>query len=77
LYNAHLEVVHESIIGPVTASAAKLKFSSEDGVDDDDNTPIEHTSFGGPAQNTVKSRAEQMAAQRRVKHSFHWEKENF
>jgi hypothetical protein len=77
LYNAYLEVVHESIIGPVSASAAKLKLSggsNEDGVDDDNNVPIEHTSFGGPAQNTVKSRAEQMAAQRRVKHIFLFEK---
>ncbi|KAI0301591.1 P-loop containing nucleoside triphosphate hydrolase protein [Multifurca ochricompacta] len=61
LYNAHLEVVHASV-GEVSASASVAMPSSKDRVDD---TPVEYTSFGGPVQNTVKSRAEQIAIQRR------------
>jgi hypothetical protein len=67
LYNAHLEVVHESI-GQVSASGSER--SKDNGVDDTPTTTVEHTSFGGPAQNnnsTAKSRAEQMAVQRRVR----------
>lgn len=64
LYNAHLEVVHASV-GEITASApATESGNSKDRVDD---APIECTLFGGPAQKTVASRAEQMATQRRVR----------
>ena len=61
LYNAHLEVVHASV-GEITTSAPTT--DSKDRVDD---APIEYTLFGGPAQKTVASRAEQMAAERRVR----------
>ena len=68
LYNAHLEVVHASVgEGPATSAASSNNISKTDRVDD---TPIEYTFFGGPAQKTVKSRAEQMAAQRRVNKQF-------
>jgi hypothetical protein len=52
--------VHESIGQQVSASGSGSK--------GDTLTTIEHTSFGGPAQNcnAARSRAEQMAAQRRV-----------
>jgi len=64
LYNAHLEVVHASV-GEVTTSAPTTESSnSKDRIDD---APIEYTLFGGPAQKTVMSRAEQMAAERRVR----------
>ena len=64
LYNAHLEVVHASL-GEVTASAPNTESNnSKDRIDD---APIEYTLFGGPAQKTIASRAEQMAAQRRVR----------
>ncbi|KAN0116131.1 AAA family ATPase [Russula decolorans] len=75
LYNAHLEVVHETIGGAghisastsATGSSSSTSSSSKDHRVDD--TPIEHTSFGGSAQNnnTVKSRAEQMATHRRLR----------
>ncbi|KAI9465701.1 AAA-domain-containing protein [Lactarius psammicola] len=63
LYNAHLEVVHASV-GEVTASAPTESSNSKDRIDD---PPIEYTLFGGPAQKTVMSRAEQMAAERRLR----------
>jgi peroxin-1 len=64
LYNAHLEVVHATV-GEVSTSA-----SSSSGTEDrGDDTPIEYLSFGGPPQNTVMPRAEQLAAQRRVRTS--------
>ena len=69
LYNAHLEVVHESV-GEISASAAPgsgRDGSSSNSGDHDDDIPIEYMSFGGPAQNKVKSCAEQMAMQRRVR----------
>ena len=61
LYNAHLEVVHASL-GEISISAPAT--NSKDRIDD---APIEYTVFGGPTQKTVASRAEQMAAQRRVR----------
>lgn len=64
LYNAHLEVVHASV-GEITASASTTE--SSNGKDHIDDAPIEYTLFGGPAQRTVASRAEQMAAQRRLR----------
>jgi peroxin-1 len=68
LYNAHLEVVHASV-GEALASSASSSVgdgSSSNNKDRVDDIPIEYTSFGGPAHNAVKSRAEQMAMQRRV-----------
>lgn len=73
LYNAHLEVVHENIgggqisVSTLPATATGSSGSSKDHLVDD--TSIEYTSFGGPAQNNdaVKSRAEQMSAHRRVR----------
>jgi hypothetical protein len=67
--------VHESIGGggqiSVSTSATSGSSSSSSSKDHRvDDTSIEHTSFGGPAQNnnnTVKSRAEQMTAHRRVR----------
>ena len=71
--------MHESIGGgggqiSVSTSAATRSSSSSRSssskVHRVDDTPIEHTSFGGPAQNnndTVKSRAEQVVAHRRVR----------
>jgi hypothetical protein len=66
--------VHESIGGggqiSVSTSATSSSSSSSSNKDHRvDDTPIEYTSFGGPAQNnnTVKSRAEQMTAHRRVR----------
>ena len=64
LYNAHLEVVHASI-GEVTDPAPMTE--SSDSKDRTDEAPIEYTLFGGPVQKAVASRAEQMAAERRVR----------
>lgn len=52
---------------PATATATSSGGSSKDHLIDD--TSIEYTSFGGPAQNNdaVMSRAEQMSAHRRVR----------
>jgi len=66
LYNAHLEVVHASV-GETLASAPSSSGGDGGSSNNNDDVPIEYTSFGGPAQNTVKSRAEQMAMQRRVR----------
>lgn len=66
MYNAHLEVVHASV-GDVLTSAPSGSGGDGSGSNNNDDIPIEYTSFGGPAQNTVKSRAEQMAMQRRVR----------
>ena len=62
--------MHESIGGgQISVSTSPTNSSSSIGKDDRvDDTPIEHTSFGGPAQNnTVKSHAEQMVEHRRVR----------
>jgi hypothetical protein len=69
LYNAHLEVVHASVGEVATTSAAVPSNSTNSSKGRVDEAPIvEYTSFGGPAaQNAVKSRAEEMSAQRRVK----------
>ncbi|KAI0262607.1 AAA-domain-containing protein [Gloeopeniophorella convolvens] len=63
LYNAHLEVVHASI-GDVSTAATPNKDLPERAAED---APLEYTAFGGPAQKTVASRAEQMALQRRLR----------
>lgn len=62
IYNAHLEVVHSSI---ATEPALKSKMTSEE-------QPVEYTAFGGSTANSVLSRAEDLAIQRRVSppHSF-------
>ena len=70
--------MHESIGGgqiraPTSVTNGSSKSSSSNNSNNNghhvDSMPIEHTSFGGSAQdnNTVKSRAEQMAAHRRVR----------
>lgn len=56
IYNAHLEVIHSS-----TAIEPALEPKSTS-----DEQPIEYTTFGGPESNTVKSKAEDLAFQRRV-----------
>jgi peroxin-1 len=70
LYNAHLEVVHASV-GEISVSGSTTGSSDKDRIDD---APIEYTLFGGPAQRTVASRAEQMATQRRVRRSAKYER---
>lgn len=56
IYNAHLEVVHSSIaIEPTLQS----NMTSEEQL-------VEYTAFGGSAANSVISRAEDLAIQRRV-----------
>ena len=69
MYNAHLEVVHASV-GDVLTSAPSGSSGDGSGSNNDDEISIEYTSFGGPEQNTVKSRAEQMAMQRRVRNFY-------
>jgi peroxin-1 len=66
LYNAHLEVVHATL-GEVLTSAPSSNGGDDSSSNNNDDIPIEYTSFGGSAQNAVKSRAEQMAMQRRVR----------
>lgn len=58
VYNAHLEVIHASI-----AAAPPMDSPSSRG----DDTPIEYTTFGGPEETAVKSKAEEMALQTRVR----------
>ena len=74
LYNAHLEVVHESIQvgGGHQISVSTCSEGSSSKIHRVDNTTaIDHTSFGGPApaqsNNAVKSHAEQMIVHRRVR----------
>lgn len=60
VYNAQLEVIHETI------SATSVSTTSSAKADDDD--PIEYTIIGGPeGDKVVKSRAEEAAFQRRVR----------
>jgi peroxin-1 len=66
LYNAHLEVVHASV-GELSTSAPSSNGGDETSSNNNDDIQIEYTSFGGSAQNAVKSRAEQMAMQHRVR----------
>ncbi|KAI0060488.1 AAA-domain-containing protein [Artomyces pyxidatus] len=58
LYNAHLEVVHASM-----SNVSSLFPSESDGND----TMIEYTTFGGPSKIKIKSRAEEMAMQLRLR----------
>ena len=56
LYNAHLQVVHESIdieLSPDRSTRAK------------EEEPIEYVTFG-PSSSTLKSREEEMALEKRV-----------
>ncbi|KAI9441226.1 AAA-domain-containing protein [Lactarius indigo] len=64
LYNAHLEVVHASVSETTTSAPTAESSNSKDPIDD---APIEYTLFGGPTQKAVMSRAEQMAAERRLR----------
>ncbi|KAM6502170.1 P-loop containing nucleoside triphosphate hydrolase protein [Amanita muscaria] len=57
LYNAHLEVVHESIGEPSTTG----RFSKEE------EEPVQYVTFGGPLTNTIKSNAEDLELQRRLR----------
>jgi len=57
LYNAHLAVVHSSILETPTISSSSQN----------DNTPIEYAIIGGPPGQTVLSKAEETALQRRVR----------
>jgi SpoVK/Ycf46/Vps4 family AAA+-type ATPase len=72
LYNAHLAVVNAHIANEEQGSKGKGKNASgngEDGEheeDDDDERPIEYTILGGPPNERVKTRAEEMDLQRRV-----------
>ena len=56
LYNANLEVVHESIGEPSSTG----RFTK------DEEEPVEYVSFGGPTTNTIKSKAEEAQLQKRV-----------
>jgi len=56
LYNAHLAVIHSSILETPTISSSSQN----------DNTPIEYAIIGGPSGQTVLSKAEETALQRRV-----------
>lgn len=58
MYNAHLEVVHSSIV------ATPLEDKRASGRDED--APVQFTVIGGDAQTKVTSRADEMALQRRV-----------
>ncbi|KAA1470710.1 AAA-domain-containing protein [Dentipellis sp. KUC8613] len=68
LYNAHLDVVHASI-----KDVAINKSSSLNDLDDE---PVDYISFGGPPeeQKIVKSRAEEVAFQRRLRDFVNAEK---
>lgn len=69
--------MHESIGGgqisaPTSATNSSSSSNNNNNEHRVDDMPIEHTSFGGSAQdnNTAKSLAEQMAAHRRVRINF-------
>jgi len=57
LYNAHLEVVHASIAGIQTADQSASRA---------EETLVEYTTLGDPAEKSVTSKAEEIALQRRV-----------
>ncbi|KAJ7350362.1 P-loop containing nucleoside triphosphate hydrolase protein [Mycena albidolilacea] len=59
MYNAHLEVVHSSIV------ATPLEDKRASGRDED--APVQFTVIGGDAQTKVTSRADEMALQRRLR----------
>lgn len=56
VYNANLEAVHASIHIDVSGSSAR-----------DEEDPIEFKTIGGPNAQTVSSKAEKMAMQKRVR----------
>lgn len=61
VYNAQLEVIHETISATSVSTATGSK-------KDEDDVPIEYAVIGGPdGGNAVKSRAEEAAFQRRVR----------
>ncbi|CAA7259159.1 unnamed protein product [Cyclocybe aegerita] len=58
LYNAHLDVIHASMAeGPSDASKSEQL----------DEQPVEYVRIGGPAQQSVLSKAEEIALQRRLR----------
>ncbi|TFY68057.1 hypothetical protein EVG20_g3702 [Dentipellis fragilis] len=61
LYNAHLDVVHASI--------KDIAIDKSSSLNDLDDKPVEYITFGGPPeeQKVVKSRAEEVAFQRRLR----------
>lgn len=63
VYNAHLEVVHDTIAHP-TAGSSKSK---PNGVSNEDEEPIRYTALGNDSRGRVLSRAEESAFQRRVR----------
>jgi len=58
LYNAHLDVIHSSIAEEPSASSTSNQL---------DEVPLEYITFGGPEENAVLSKAEEMALQRRLR----------
>jgi len=58
LYNAHLQVIHASIDAAASVNTPSMR--------QEDETPIQHVTIGGPAVRKVTSKAEEMAFQRRV-----------
>ena len=63
VYNAHLEVVHDTIAHPTTDSST----SKPNGFSSEDAEPILYTVLGSDSQGRVLSRAEESAFQRRVR----------
>lgn len=61
LYNAHLEVIHDSIAS-TSDQGARVDKSNE-------GTPIEFKAIGGPPTSKVASKAEMSALEKRVIHS--------
>ncbi|KAF8971068.1 P-loop containing nucleoside triphosphate hydrolase protein [Flammula alnicola] len=58
LYNAHLDVIHASILEAPSVTS---------GSDKDDETSVQYVMIGGPANKSVPSKAEEMALQRRLR----------
>lgn len=58
LYNAQLQVIHAAIDAAASVNTPSLR--------QEDETPIQHVTIGGPAVFKVTSRAEEMAFQKRA-----------
>ncbi|KAF9482195.1 AAA-domain-containing protein [Pholiota conissans] len=58
LYNAHLDVIHRAIADAPLDTSSSMKV---------DEVPVKYTTIGGPANETVLSKAEEVALQRRVR----------
>lgn len=65
VYNAHLEVVHDTIAHHPSADSSSK--SKPNGTVDGDTEPIRYTALGSESQGRVLSRAEESAFQRRVR----------